>query len=195
MAKTPNIADLDKAITLRLKGEPWKNVLPLTGLSHSQAENHEMRFKMLLQAEGLATAEDLGGDWSPMAFSPEAVRDARKDGLSWGAIMIRMGRTEGQVRKAFKEATGIHSTATRVGRGGRFIGDAEGAHLYAHNPAAGTAVPQTQPRIPELTQKGDIKGLKPEERQVLSSLDEAFKARRANALTEAKAARKERVAK
>ena len=191
MAKTPDIKDLDKAVELRLKGEGWKNVLSITGLSHSQAENHEMRFKMLLWANGDKSV----GDWSPLTFSPEKVAQYRANGLSWGAIMIRCGKTEGQVRRAFKEATGVHSTATRVGRGGRFIGDEKGAHLYERNAATGTAVPATRERIPELTQKGEIKGLKPEERAVLAGLDDAFKNRRANALQAAKASRKERATK
>lgn len=178
MAKNPTTAELDHAVTLRLAGQPWKNVLPQTGLSHSQAEGHEMKFKMWLQANGLK-ATDLGGDWAPLKFSAESIKQARAAGISWGAIAIRMGQTESKVRKTFTEATGVHHTALRIGKGGRFLGDEQGAHLYTTDPATGTLVPATLPRIPELTEKGDPKGMKPEDRERLADLKGAIEARKA----------------
>jgi hypothetical protein len=63
----------------------------------------------------------------------------RKQGLSWGEIMVRTNRTEGQVRRAFKAKAGMYDLGTRTGKGGRYLNDRgdlyqgnraqEGAHI------------------------------------------------------------------
>lgn len=52
-------------------------------------------------------------------------------GESWGEIMVRLGRNEGIVRKAFEYGTTLRSLGQRTGRGGRFA--AGRADLYTDN--------------------------------------------------------------
>lgn len=45
---------------------------------------------------------------------------ARNEGMSWGRIAARSGRSEGFCKAAFKEVTGEDARGHRIGKGGRF---------------------------------------------------------------------------
>lgn len=65
------------------------------------------------------------------------MRDVQK--LSWGEIMVRLGRTEGEVRKLYRKNGLKKDLGLRIGKGGRFAYDdptlyqenrkVEGAHI------------------------------------------------------------------
>lgn len=114
---------------MRQAGEKWGTIRPITGLNHALSELEYMRHVYF--AEGGELVE----------FTPAQVRALRDElGYSWGEIMVRVGRTEGAVRAAYKEATGKLSEGTRNGRGGRFY--LEEPTLYADVlRGTGTAIP------------------------------------------------------
>lgn len=74
------------------------------------------------------------------------VRSLREaSGLSWGTIMVLTNRTEGQVRRAYTERTNVQSEGTRIGQGGRFLGDEE--ELYTGTSPSGEQYSATGPRL------------------------------------------------
>lgn len=190
--KNPTTAKLNKAIELRLAGEPWANVLSITGLSHSQAERHEFRFKMLcglpgfepivLDADTLADPVKLG----------KIVAEKRAEGISWGVIGELAGLPESRIRKAFAAATVLDSKGQRIGKGGRFA-FADGS-LYEPTPATGFAMKPGSKR-PEVTKAGTAKGLTKEQRDMAVTLKGSIADRRAKRLAEIKKSRKAPAAK
>lgn len=163
--KNPSNKIMDKAITMRLEGQSWAIVLKATQLSHSQAERHEFRFKMWLQANGVA----VDGDWSPIAPTPEAIKAARLAGTSWGVIGERAGISESKARKIWGETTGVDSKGLRIGKGGRYAyGDEK---LYEPNRKVGIPHPNRSGK-PVLNAKGDaLKGLTQEQRDALKAIN------------------------
>lgn len=113
---------------MRAAGLKWAEIRAVTGLNHALSELEYMRFVYL-------ASNDL------LPFTPATVRELRDDfGYSWGEIMVRVGRTEGAVRAAYKEATGKLSEGTRNGRGGRWLNN--DAELYADTlKPTGTHIP------------------------------------------------------
>jgi hypothetical protein len=174
MGINTTIADLDRAIELRVAGHSFKECMESTGANHSQIERHEFRFKMLLCDLQVAGLEG----WTRIEFSPQAVVEAREAGVSWGAMGERMNVPESRCRKAFRDFTNTYDTGHRIGHGGRFVGDERGAHLYDADRAIGTLVPTSVDRIPELTTKGEVKGIKADERQALNELKATMLERR-----------------
>lgn len=163
--KNPSVKILDRAITLRLEGQSWHNVLTATQLSHSQAERHEFRFKMWLQASGVA----VDGDWSVIPATPEAIKAARVAGTSWGVIAERATISESKARKIWGEHTGVDSKGLRIGKGGRYAYGDES--LYEPNRKIGIPHPDRSGK-PVLNAAGDaLKGLTPEQREALKALN------------------------
>ena len=174
--KNPTTAILDSAILLRLEGQPWHEVLKETGLSHSQAERHEFRFKMWLWATDKALVD---GDWSVIKLPADDVKagqviaKARAQGISWGVLGERCNTSESRVRKLFALATGTKSKGLRMGKGGRFAYDDEA--LYMDEIGVGTRrdgfsmsiEDKGRPPLPDLT---------PEQRK---AIEERISARRA----------------
>lgn len=162
--KNPDIAVLDHAITLRLQGEAWSNVLSITGLSHSQAERHEFRFKMWLQANELPVE----GDWSPIPATGDAIRKARLAGTSWGVIGERASIAESKARKLWGETTGVDSKGLRIGKGGRYAYGDEA--LYEPNRKVGIPHPDRSGKPVLLADGTGIKGLTPEQKAHLEAV-------------------------
>lgn len=50
----------------------------------------------------------------------KAIAKARNEGMSWGRIAARSGKSEGFCKSAFKEVTGEEARGHRIGKGGRF---------------------------------------------------------------------------
>lgn len=108
----------DQIIKMRAEGTPWKQVISITGVSHSIAELTVMQ------------AEYFGGGHKALALTPEVVGALRFLGFGWGPIMVATGTEalggwtpEGQVRKAWEALTGNLAEGQRIGRGGRFLAD------------------------------------------------------------------------
>jgi AraC-like DNA-binding protein len=50
----------------------------------------------------------------------QKIADARANGVSWGKIAARSGKSEGYCKKAFEDLTGEAARGHRIGKGGRF---------------------------------------------------------------------------
>lgn len=173
--RNPSSTILDKAVVLRLRGEKWPAVLEATGLSHSQAENHEMRFKMWLHAAGVPGFSE----WTPIVLDADPatagaqIADQRSKGVSWGAIGVRAGVPESKVRRLFKEATNVHSEGQRIGKGGRWLDNRE--DFYSVDPAHGTLIPGDMSwKGVELTEAGTVRGIKAPQRQAITAWAKAL---------------------
>lgn len=127
--KNPSKKVLDKALAMHAEGAQIKSIIKETGLNYSQT----WRFLRSrdLEAEGFEFHTTV---------DPVAVKAMREAGMSWGEIGVRhrlngehttFGAPEGQVRKAFTEATGLKSQGQRIGKGGRFYYGERGTPLYA----------------------------------------------------------------
>lgn len=78
--------------------------------------------------------------WGPLVV---AMHDEELD--SWGEIMVRLGKSEGFVRKAYRlSRTGeVRDLGLRTGKGGRFVADRP--DLYLENrKAEGAVIPQVE---------------------------------------------------
>jgi hypothetical protein len=75
-------------------------------------------------------------------YNAKGELDPKLPQYSWGEIMVRTGRTEGQVRRAFKARAGMFDLGQRSGKGGRYLADRgdlygdgvrakQGAHIAA----------------------------------------------------------------
>ncbi len=183
--KNPTNSDFRLAVSLRLKGKGWSEVLRDTGLSHSQAELAEFRFKRDLADLGVA---DLA-DWKSVPVpegsdAGEIVKALRAEGISWGVIACRMHLSESKARRAFTATTSTKSQGLRIGKGGRFLDSKENGHRYyenGDNRKSGLFIPKEfDQRQAELTEDGKIKGLKPEQREILMAAGAAkYAARKA----------------
>ncbi len=139
--KNPTKKTLDKALAMHAEGAPIKAIIKETGLNYSQAWRYLRSRDLEAQGFEFLTTVDQAG-----------VKAMRDEGLSWGEIGVRhrltgdhttFGCPEGQVRKAFTEATGLKSQGQRVGKGGRFYYGEMGVPLYAGElRPTGTDVPK-----------------------------------------------------
>lgn len=81
--------------------------------------------------------------------------DPKVPQYSWGEIMVRLSRTEGQVRRAFKAQAGLKDLGQRIGKGGRFAYDDPTLYDDAVRAIQGAHIP------------ADLKG-KPEKHQLVN---------------------------
>ncbi len=122
-------------IKMRSGGAKWPEILSATGFSHSRAEliwmDHVLPAAERQRCQAMIKADGL----------PKAAQTLRSEGLSWGEIAVRAGKPEGQVRTAFKEATGLKSQGQRIAKGGRFY-LAEGVLYQDSLKPTGTDIPK-----------------------------------------------------
>lgn len=104
------------------RGLDVKAIQQASGLNYSQ-QYLAVLGAFMPKAEKLVVLTSDGAP-KPEPVLAAMVRDARLAGQSWGYIMVRTGFTLGQCHKLFKAATGLEAAGQRIGRGGRFVGDA-----------------------------------------------------------------------
>lgn len=131
-------------VSMREDGAKWKTVLAETGLSHSKAELAFMEHEA--EAAEFVTAE----------LTPAFVAYCRNDlRIGWGPIMVWTQSSEGKVRKAWEEATNVHSDCTRIGRGGRWKFDDPELYVGDLKPT-GTQVDAEAPLVREVAREAAV---------------------------------------
>jgi orotidine-5'-phosphate decarboxylase len=110
--RNPSTTTLEIARTMRAEGVAWSKVLEETGLNYSQA---------WLYVERTNLPADLDLEAAFQADPKATVAAARAEGNSWGLIAVRCNVPESQVRKQFKNGSGLLSQGLRIGKGGRFF--------------------------------------------------------------------------
>lgn len=132
-------------VSMKEDGAKWKAILSATGLSHSKAELAWMEHEAFEQS-GFEVTE----------LTPAFVSYARNElKIGWGPIMVWTQSSEGKVRKAWEQATNLHSDCTRVGRGGRFKFD--DAELYVGElKPTGTELEADKPLIREVAREAAV---------------------------------------
>lgn len=115
----PKTADDKSAriVSLKESGKTWAEISNAVGLPQGkcmflyEAATVTPKNKITAKSE-----EDL----------KKKIAAARGEGLSWGVISARSGKSEGYCRAAFTEVTGEAASGNRIGKGGRYPG-ADGA--------------------------------------------------------------------
>ena len=139
--KNPTIETFIAAAELAEGGATKAAIQEATGLNYSQLWRYLRSQELEAQGFEFHTTVD-----------PELVAAYRRDTeLSWGEIAVRfrtseahnlMGAPEGQIRKAWAQATGLKSQGLRIGKGGRFYYEESGRPLYADElRPTGTEIP------------------------------------------------------
>jgi len=112
------LADLSKeAVDLRDKQElPWHEIAGQLGVSVGKA--------LLAYEFGKVKPKDRVS-WTTDAQGGKLVAAMRdKEGLSWGRIQARTGQGEQYLRRLYEEHTGSSTMGNRIGKGGRYPGQA-----------------------------------------------------------------------
>lgn len=138
VADLPEDHRLVKFYELRCQGVTYKQMPPSIKESVTYAEGS--KFEQRQRANDLGECIDLNGQLQKMSPTQFAawVRDQRlnytgamdlgtKTGLSWAEVMVRAGKGEGPVSRAFESAANAERKGLRIGHGGRFA-DGTGAH-------------------------------------------------------------------
>lgn len=125
MAKTVTLED--EVVRLRDKeNKNWSEIAEELDIGQGKA----MFLYMKVNAEPLTFKDD-----ADLAKKVVALRTG-KEPESWGLISARSGVSEGKLKKLFEEASGNPARGQRIGKGGRYPGEANGA-------AKATAVKKT----------------------------------------------------
>lgn len=131
-------------------------------LRRAWLEQHNPKALWQPTQKAVAAAESKFGDnpdWLERHVYGPKVVELHTEGCSWGEIMVRLGKTEAFVRKAFEKADaeahgggGVRSVGLRTGKGGRFVADrpdlyqgglkAEGAEIPADEAPSAVPVPK-----------------------------------------------------
>ncbi len=92
-------------------GKTWAEISDAVGIAQGKCmslyEQHNVTPKTKITAK---TEDELR----------QKIAQARTDGLSWGIISARSGKSEGFCKKAFQEITGENPRGHRIGKGGRY---------------------------------------------------------------------------
>lgn len=115
-------------------------------LRRAYLEQHQKSLLVTVSATAKAKAQKQFGDADPKwlerhVYGPIVTTLHDDEGCSWGEIMVRMGLSEGVVRKSYEACDGLKRTVgLRTGKGGRFAADRP--DLYQENrKAEGAYVP------------------------------------------------------
>lgn len=109
----------DKIVQLKDSGKTWAQVAEQVNLPQGKA-----MFQYYVATVTPKTRITGKND----AELDRKIADARTEGLSWGQIAARSGKSEGYCRKAYEEVTGNAALGDRsAGKGGRFPGASNGA--------------------------------------------------------------------
>lgn len=123
-------------------GLNWQQASELSGIKYSRgwlivrrAQLEQNYPNLLVDSSALIMGFEATSLADPKNLVPAALSDTVKrlhdEGCSWGEIMVRLGQTEGTVRKAFEYKTTLKSVGQRVGKGGRYWDGR--ADLYQEN--------------------------------------------------------------
>lgn len=107
--KNPTAEILEMAVQARREGRKAKEIQAEFDLSHSQFEFAWLRLEAMKDLVGTEEA------------TPKNIARLRDEGKSWGVIAVLCNTTEGKVRKAFSEKTGVKHQGQRIGKGGRWL--------------------------------------------------------------------------
>lgn len=113
MPKAPAKSDGEKIVALKEAGKTWGEISESVGLPQGKCmylyEVETVSPKTRIAAK---TEEELKAK----------IAEGRNEGLSWGVLSARSGKSEGYCKKAYEEITGQEALGNRIGKGGRYPG-------------------------------------------------------------------------
>jgi hypothetical protein len=127
-------------------GANWNQAIEASGIKYSRAwlivrrAQLERDFpNLIVNSDQLVAAWRDANEVTSLADPKDLLSAALSDTVkrlhdekcSWGEIMVRLGQSEGVVRKAFEYKTSLKSVGQRVGKGGRWVMDR--GELYQEN--------------------------------------------------------------
>lgn len=116
MPKKATDKDSERIVKLKESGKTWAEISDAVSLPQGTC--------MFLYEEATVTPAT-----KITAKNEEDLRKkiakARSDGMSWGKIAARSGKSEGYCKKAYEDITGKSARGDRIGKGGRFPSGAE----------------------------------------------------------------------
>lgn len=149
--KNPTAEILTQAVALREAGKGHREIMELTGLSHSQMERH---FLALDIKAGIVPGGFLA---QPETNTAKAamVAKLRAEGESWGLISVRFQEPESRTRKCFTEGTGLDSKGLRIGQGGRYVMDDPRFYTGSDRAKLGKELDPNTPKLAQVPNPDD----------------------------------------
>jgi len=102
---------IDKIVSLRNKESTWADIAEAVDLPQGKC-------MFLYDQATVSSSERITGKTEDDL--KRKIAKGRQEGLSWGVLSARSGKSEGYCRKAFEEVTNESARGSRVGKGGRY---------------------------------------------------------------------------
>lgn len=111
-ASSKPTGDAARIVTLKDKdGKTWAEISDIMGMAQGKC--------MFLYEQAIVTPETRITGRTEDELKKKIAKE-RQNGVSWGVLAARSGKSEGYCKKAFQEVTGEEPLGHRIGKGGRY---------------------------------------------------------------------------